>query len=188
MPTYTRASLQQDPAAIYPVPLVDVRVWDALATNLPATSGTDDLGLYGGTFASASPKISTGDFKNTSVTRYARFEYQLPAEYDAGQTVTLRLNAGMETTAASTSCAVDVECYKSDRAGGIGSDICATAAATFAADDTWYNKDFSITATGLAAGDKLLLKVTAVIVDSEAGGGTLRLNIENPVVLCDVKG
>ena len=139
--------------------MTDLRVFDALATVLPATGGNDDLGLYGGTFGSASPSVSTGDFKNTSVTRYARFMFQIPAEYDAGETVTLRMVAGMKTTVASSSGTLDVECYKSDEFAGIGSDLCTTAATTINSL-TSADKDFTITPTGLTAGDILDIRIT----------------------------
>lgn len=185
-PNVPRSQLTQDAATIYPVPMTSLRVWDALATNLPATGGTDDLGLYGGTFATNSPKISTGDVKNTSATRYARFQFQLPAEYDAGQTVTLRFSAGMETTVASSSATVDAEVYKSDRAAGIGSDLCTTAATTINSL-TFGNKDFTITPTGLTAGDVLDVRVTVAVVDS-ATATAVTATIGAIEFLLDVKG
>ncbi len=83
---------------------------------------------------------------------------------------------------------LDVAVYK-QAAGAVGSDLSTTtAAATFVAVDTWYNKDFVITPTGLVAGDVLNLEITSSIVDSEAGGGTLRLNLQPPLILLDIKG
>lgn len=113
----------------------------------------------------------------------------LPENYVAAGDIKVRLPVSLVKTGAAVNNAssIDVEAYK-QASGAVGADICATAAATFAAVDTWYNKDFVVTATGLVAGDKLLLKITAAITDSEAGGGTLRLNIEAPQILCDVKG
>ena len=39
------------------VPLVEFRVWDAMATLLPGTPAADDLGLVGGTYGSATPSL-----------------------------------------------------------------------------------------------------------------------------------
>lgn len=186
MPSYARSNLAQDANAAFTVPMALLRVWDALATNLPATGGTDDLGLYGGTFGSASPKVSTGDFKNTSVTRYARFQFQLPAEYDAGQSVTVRLVAGMLTTVASTSCTLDVECYKADEASGVGLDLCTTAAQSINST-SFADKDFAITPTGLTAGDILDIRLTIAGVDS-ATATVVEAAIGSIQVLCDIKG
>lgn len=186
MPTYARSELQQDAAAVFPVPLTDLRVWDALATVLPGTPANDDLGLVGGTFASATPKVSTGDLKNTTTTRYARGQVRLPAEYDAGETITLRLNAGMETTVASVSTSLDVECYKSDRAAGLGSDLCATAAQSMNSL-VFANKDFTITPTGLTAGDVLDFRLTITVTDS-ATATAVTASIGAIELLCDIKG
>ena len=186
MPTYARSELAQDAAAVFPVPLVNLRTWDALGTNLPGTPANDDLGLVGGTFASATPKISTGDLKNTTTTRYGRFQFQIPAEYDAGETLTLRLNAGMETTVASTSATLDVECYKSDRAAGLGSDLCATAAQAMNSL-VFANKDFQITPTGLSAGDVLDVRLTVTVTDS-ATATAVTASIGAIEFLVDIKG
>lgn len=186
LPSYSRANLAQDPAAVFAVPLVNVRVWDALATNLPATGGTDDLGLYGGTFGSATPKISTGDVKAGGCTRYGRFQFQLPAEYDAGQTLTLRLHAGMTTTVADGSATVDVECYKSDSEAGLGSDLCATAAQSINSL-TDADKSFTITPTGLAAGDVLDIRLTVVVADTSTGTAVIA-DIGAIEMLVDIKG
>ena len=118
------------------------------------------------------------------------FQFRLPADYVDGGTITARLPAALIKTAAAVNngSTLDLECFASDGAGAVGADICATAAATFAADDTWYNKDFTITPTGLVSGDLLNFVITASVVDSEAGGGTLRMNLEAPEILLDVKG
>jgi hypothetical protein len=186
MPGYSRANMTQDPNAVFTVPLVSLRTWDALATNLPATGGTDDLGLYGGTFASATPKVSTGDVKAVGCTRYGRFQFQLPAEYDAGQTITLVLHAGMTTTVADTSAVVDVECYKSDREAGLGSDLCTTAAQSInsLAD---ADKSFTITPTGLSAGDVLDIRLTITVVDAATGTAVIA-DIGAIEFLVDIKG
>lgn len=185
-PLIPRSWLAQDDNAIYAVPLVDLRVFDALATNLPGTSANDDLALVGGTFGSASPKISTGDVKASSVTRYARFQFQLPPEYVAGQSVTVRLHAGMTTTAADTSATVDVECYESDAEAGVGSDLCTTNAQSIN-NVTWADKDFIVTPSGLVAGDVLDIRITVAVVDGATGTAVIA-DIGKISMLLDVKG
>ena len=113
----------------------------------------------------------------------------LPPEYVDGGAITVRLPVALIKTAAAVNngSTVDVAVFK-QAAGAVGADLSTTtAAATFAADDTWYTKDFVITPTGLVAGDILNIKITASVVDSEAGGGTLRLNMGAPILLLDVK-
>jgi hypothetical protein len=50
-------------AQSFPIPLTDFRVWDAMQTPLPGTPATDDLGLVGGTFGTATPTLRTQDLK-----------------------------------------------------------------------------------------------------------------------------
>lgn len=184
----TRATvLQQDANAIFPINLTTLRVWDAYQTNLSGTAATDDLALVGGTFATAPPVISAGDLKAAgATTRYARFQMSLPECYDAGETVTLRISAGMVTTIADTSCTVDVQCYKIDKITGIGSDLCATAATTMNSL-TFANKDFTITASGLSAGDVFDVRIAVACTDA-ATGTAVTPTIASIDLLCDIKG
>ena len=184
----TRTSiLKQDALAIFPIRLTGLRVWDAFHTNLPGTAAADDLALIGTTFGSTAPVITAGDCKALGATsRYARFMVELPECYEAGETVTLSLSAGMVTTVASSSCTVDVECYKIDKITGIGSDLCTTSATTinslvFAA------KAFTITPSGLTAGDVLDVRLTIACNDA-ATGTAVTPTIAGIDLLCDIKG
>lgn len=184
----TRATiLKQEANAIIPIPLTGLRVWDAYQTNLPGTAATDDLALVGGTFATAPPVINAGDLKAAgATTRYARFQMQLPECYDAGETVTLRFSAGMVTTVADTSCTVDAQVYKLDKVTGIGADLCATAA-TSMNSLTFANVDFSITSSGLTAGDVFDVRIAIACTDA-ATGTAVTPTIASIDLLCDIKG
>lgn len=184
----TRATiLTQDSNAVFPVDLTSLKVWDAYHTALPGTAATDDLALVGGTFGTAPPTISAGDLKAAgATTRYARFQVTLPECYDAGETITLSVYAGMVTTVADTSCTLDIECYKLDKITGIGSDLCATAATTmnslvFAA------KAFTITPASLVAGDTFDVRV-AIACSDAATGTAVTPTISAIDLLCDIKG
>lgn len=181
-----RDKLALDSLMVHTIPMSRFRVWDAATTNLPATSSADDLGLYSGTFGSAAPVIGTGDVKNTSVTRYARVDVVLPAEYEDGETVTIRVHGGMQTTVASASATVDIECYKSDKEQGAGSDLCTTAAQSINST-TFADKDFTITPTGLVAGDTLDIRLTIAVVDS-ATGTAVDPMVGAVQLLCDKRG
>lgn len=186
VPAIARASLAQDADAAFVVPMTSLRVWDAIATNLPGAAANDDLGLDGGTWATDSPCISAGDVKASTSTRYARFQVALPAEYDAGQTVTLRFHAGMKTTVAATSCTLDLVAFKSDQEAGISADICATAAQSInSLSDA--DIDFSITPTGLNPGDVLDCRIAIAWVDAATGTAVIP-QIGAIELLCDIKG
>jgi hypothetical protein len=182
-----RSDLAEDALMKFVIPFCEFRVHDAIHTTLPGTSASDDLGLYGGTFGSASPMIRTYDVKNAgAVTLRARVQVCLPAEYVAGGDITIRFHAGMLTTVASSTATIDVEAYASDKDGTGGSDICATAAQSINSL-SFAVKDFAITPTGLNPGDWLDVRVTVAVNDS-ATGTEVAAAIGSAELLCDIKG
>lgn len=186
LPRRTRAALisQQD-MAVYPIPLTELRTWDALATNLPGAAAADDLGLVTGTLGTDSPTIQAGDLKAAgATTRYARCQVALPPEYVAGETVVIRAAAGMKTTVADGSCTIDFEARRIDRAAGVGADICATAA-TSINSLTAADKDFTITATTLGPGDLLDIRMAITCTDTATATAVIPI-VDALELLCDI--
>lgn len=182
-----RSKLAQDALAEHVVPWSSFRVFDAYNTNLPATSGSDDLGLYAGTHGSDAPAIETGDVKASTITRNARFSFALPPWYDAQQTIYIRAYAGMITTIASATATLDFACFKTDHKGAVsGSDLCTTAAQSINSV-TFANKDFVITPTGLAAGDVFDILMT-VYVEDAATGTPVIASIGKVSMMLDIRG
>lgn len=179
--TLTRDAFTQDALAAYPVKLNKFRVHDAQQTNLPGTASADDLALITGTLGTKLPSIRTSDGKNTTVNQYARTQFRLPPEYDAGNTITIRLNAGMVTTVSSTTGAVDVECYKN----GAGADLCTTAQ-TSCNNLVAADKDFTITPAGLVPGDILDIRIKGAIVDSATPTAVI-VEVNSVTVLLDIR-
>ena len=181
-----RSKIGQTTLAPFFIPWQAFRVWNAYQTNLPGTPLADDLGLVGGTFGTDSPSIQTEDLKAAGATSsYARFCVALPPEYDDGETVQIRIHAGMLTNVADTSATVDLEVYESDKEAGIGSDICATAAQSINSL-TLASKDFTITASGLVSGDVLDCRSTTAINDA-ATGTAVKGIIGYVALLCDIR-
>lgn len=188
MPQVGRARIQQTQLASYLLPFYVWRVHDAIGT-LIGTAGNDDLGVTGDTFGTDIPYITAGDQKNnTSLnTRYARCVFQLPVEYDAGQDIRIRASAGMVTTVASSAATIDFEVYKSDReTAKTGSDLCDTAAQSINST-TFADKDFTVTSTGLVAGDWLDIRM-AIGVNDTATGTAVDAAVGSVEVLLDVRG
>ena len=182
-----RSKLAQDVLKPYTIPLTDMRTHDAFQTVLPGTSSSNDLALVGGTFGTNAPNLQTADLKNAGATsNYARFVCTLPAEYDAGQTIVLRVTAGMLTTVASASSTIDVECYRSDEDNTVSADLCATSAAS-CNSLTFANLDFTITATDRVAGDILDIRLTSAVNDSATGTAVIAC-ISAVKLMVDVKG
>lgn len=183
----SRAKFTQEDNAVYPIDINSLRVWDNLASLLPAAAANDDLGIYDGTFGTDAPMVKTGDLKSAgSTSRYARFQVALPPEYEDGETVTIRVSAGMITTVADTAATVDIECYQNNRDGTIGSDLCTTSA-TSVNSLTFANYSYTITPTGLSPGDILDVRITFLVND-----GTAVTVVEGAIgaieLLCDIKG
>lgn len=186
LPGVARTNLVLDQAQVYLIPWEAWRVWDAYGTNLPATGATDDLGLYGGTFGTATPSIQTGDVKTTTITRYARAVFRIPPEFSTGGSVKIRAHAGMKTTIADGSATIDFQAYRSDKEDSLGSDLVTTSATTINLL-VKANKDFSVTASTLLPGDYLDIRMTVAIVDT--AGATAVIGFVGSVeILLDIKG
>jgi len=169
------------------IPLTDLRRTGDLSALPTAGDGTD-LGLAAGTHGTASSRLaSTAVGAGASGTEKARFLVALPPDYIDGRTVTLRLHARAADTAA-TSATVDVEAYAPDGEGGVGADLCATAAQNVNGDTDWADVDFTITATNLAAGDVLDVEITVAINDSGGGGDGAQVEIGAVEILLDAIG
>ena len=165
----SRSKLAREDNALLGIPVTDFRTWDDLSALPPGTAAADDLAVIEGTWGTDAPTLQTADFGGTSSTAYSRVLIPLTNDYIMGETLTLRLNCGMITTVADTSCTIDVECYVNDGDGSVGSDLCATAAQDMNSL-THASKDFTITATSLASGDTLDVRVAVTYVDSGDAG------------------
>jgi len=187
-----RSDLTQESLTLF---LLSPETWrihdnmDALLGDPPVGgAGNDDLGIVSGTYGTGVPSIQTGDNKAAgSVTKYARQTVQLPANYVAGQTVSVRLHAGMIMTVASSTATVDVEAYKSDNEAAVdGADLCATSAAS-CNSLTFADLDFTITPTALNPGDVLDIRIAIATNDAATATAVIGC-IGLAALLCDTKG
>ena len=178
----TRDSIAQDDLQPYVIPLTQLRTWDALATNLPATAGNDDMGLVTGTPGTHAPTVVGADAGGTTATNKAGFLFSLPPEYQDGETVTLRVNAAMAVISDKTAT-LDATVY--DLAAP-SSDICATAAQSINSA-TAANKDFTITPTNLVAGDQLFVVLTTAVTDSGDAAPNINAVINSVSLLLDIR-
>ena len=172
----------------FAIPWDAFRVHDAFGTSLPGTPLTDDLGLVGGTFGTGTPSIQTEDLKAAgATTSYARFTFQLPAEYDDGQTVTLRVRAGMLTTIADMAATLDVEAYESDGEAGVDAADLVTTAAASINSTTLADFDFVIDGSSLVAGDLLDIRLTVTVNDA-ATATAVKAILGSIEMLVDIRG
>jgi len=183
-----RRSLEQEELVEFPLRLTEAKVHDDVDTVLPETAlGTDDLAMIEGTFGTDGVTIQSADGKAKTVTQRCRWpEVRLPESYDAAQTLRIRVRAGMITTISDGTATVDIECHKQDKDGAVGADLCATAAQSMNSL-TKADIDFTITATGLQAGDVLDIRATIAITDTATGTAVIG-EISRVSLACDIKG
>ena len=178
-----RTNITQDNAAAYTIPLTDLRTWDNMAVNIPATAGTDDLALVTGTAGAAAPQVEGADYGGTTEAKYTSFMFKLPIEYVAGQAITLRVKALMKVIS-DTTAILDAQVY---RQAAPTVDICATAQQSINSA-TAANKDFTITPTDCVPGD--LLRVVLAVSGSDSGNAAPNITavIQAIQMLLSVKG
>lgn len=179
--TIPRADLAENALQAYPVELKTV--------TFTSLAGAEAAGTFNAKYASNVIKFEGEVTDNETEVSVGYFQLILPAEYVAAGDVTVRFRSALVASGTPTNngSTLDLECYEQTSVTA-GSDIVATAAVTYAALDTYYSKDFTVTATDLVAGDILNCRVTTSIVDSEAGAGTIIWTSDPIKVLLDVKG
>ena len=179
-----RTKLAQEALVPYRIPLTQFRVFDAFQTVLPGTAANDDMAVVGGTHATAPPmiegKVATG---SATETQNARVTFQLPAEYDDGQTITLRVRCRTSGGQGEGTKTIDAVVVSNDEDGTVSGDLVTTSVITI--DDTFTDRDFTITPTGLASGEELDILLTSVIEDAGVDG---KLQIAFVEVLLDIRG
>ncbi len=166
-------------AVIYTAGQFLIELWGTPENRLECT---------GGTYGTNAPSLQTEDVggNGAATAYYARAEIQLPAEYVAGQSIEIRVHAGMLTTVADQSCTVDVEAYKSDEDETSTGDLCADAAVTDNMNSLVFaDVDFTITPATLSPGDLLDVRITVTADDDSAN--IVKACVGSVQLLCDVR-
>lgn len=143
--------------------LIEARVWDAFQTPL-GTAGSDDLGITAGTWGTGVPYIVSEDLDGgPAATQRCRLLIPIPHEYVAGETLTIRVKAGMVTSVASVSATVDVEAYKHGGSTLVSGTDLVTTSATSVNSTTFTTASFTLTTTNLSPGDVLDVRLTLAL-------------------------
>lgn len=185
------ASVMPLQTTTYRIPLTSLQA-PGTGADLGSSAGTPAgaLGMTVGTYATATPLLTTEVANGNKKTDKGRFQFRLPLEYVAGSDVVVRVRALRSGTLAATPPGqIDVECVKATDSVA-GSDICATTIQNILATAgglTASNFDFTITGTGLVAGDLLDLQVTA-IADDTGGTNSKVVQIVDLIVFCATQG
>jgi len=185
----SHSQLRQRALQAFAVDPTQYRVWDAHHTNAVGTAAADDLALTTGalTGSGASYLLSAGDCKNLgATTRRVAFCMPIPPNYVDCQTIQFRVRAKMETTIASTSCAVDLEAFVVGSGTTVGSDLVTTAATTMNSL-TAADKDFVIDASGVDPGQVLQCRLS-IACDYTGTATAVTPVIISVALLCDTRG
>lgn len=161
----------------YAVPLNELRIWNDFDSFLPETAATDDLGFTEGTYATSAPSLTSIDFKAASTEAFGRVQVPVPADYVAGQPITVVLNVTADSDA-SVGQAVDVVVV---RTAAPSTDICATGDLNvdgYTADDV----TFTITPTNVVPGDILDIRIEVDAEDSDGTSPTMFIVIHSLTV------
>jgi hypothetical protein len=158
-------------------------------TVVDATGGAGKFSVSTtATFGSpATLTLKSEDTQNTTKTDVGEFEFRLPPEYVAGAAVTVNVTCNVtgSGTLGSTH-SVTVDAFKLAADGTAGSNI-GPAAQTTLATGSAATLSFTVTPTGLVAGDKLLIQVQTSI--SESGNASpINANITALDVALSIKG
>lgn len=151
---------------------------------LDATGGAALHKIVAGAYGTGTMELRGNDANNNTVTSTSSFEFILPPEYVAGGAITLRVNGKTSGAGTITAQTLDAEAFKVAADGTAGSDICATTIRTLTQTATDF--DFTITPTGLVAGDKLRFNIQSLVTISDTT--TTRTHISDVQVRCAIKG
>lgn len=166
LPPLERDGLLQEDSVPFPTSLTDFRIYDT-GQPLSATPASTALGLIAGAYATSNLYLSAGDLKAAGgTTRRARILATLPPEYVDGQTIVIRLSAGMKTTVADTSCLIAVEAYKVGRDTNVSGSNVVTTSAQSINSLTFADKTFAVDPSTLSAGDQLDIRVSITCTDA----------------------
>ncbi len=172
---------QTEAAATYTAGQFLLELWGTPAQSLDYVAGTHGTGA---------PSLQTPDVGgNAAATNYyVRGEIQLPWEYVAGETVKIRVVAGMIGDTCDQSATVDLSVYESDKdATATATDLVATTAVSDNMNnETFQTVDFIITPTSLTGGDILDVLITMTL-DDNGDADLMRGCVGAVQLLCDVR-
>jgi hypothetical protein len=176
----SRADLVENSLQAYGIPINQIMADDGLPLTVSEEADTFFLALGTNTV-----ELQGEEAISETEASVSYIQFVLPPEYVAAGDVKIRIRCKIDGAGTNDGSTVDIEVYE-QADGAVGSDLCETAAATFAVKSTWYSKDFVVTATDLVAGDILMIKLTSSVI--EDAGSALAFYADPPKVLLDIKG
>lgn len=155
-----RASNSANGLAATALPLITGKNSDGSTLAASASSGKFGIASTLGTSLNLAGEAAQNNTKTDTV----MFEHMLPANYVAGQDITLTVNAKIAGTGTPGTKTLTGHAYKVDNAGAAGSDLIATSAPNMTTSNADYT--FTITGTTLNPGDRLTISLVAALQET----------------------
>jgi len=133
---------------------------------LDLLGGYGDLALAFGGWGDGSLLLRGREVTGDTLPNEQAWVAALPSGYEAGGTVKLAVHARYAGGGTAGTVTIDAEVYELTDAGAAGGDLCATAAQSVSG--SWADVEFTVTPTGLTAGDRLMILLRASV--QETGG------------------
>jgi hypothetical protein len=111
---------------------------------------------------------------NNTKTDDCLFEYVLPAWYVAGQNVTVTVNASITGSGTLSTKTAQIKAYRTASNGTQGADIGPGSASAMTAGGA--DVAFTITGTTLNPGDKIVLELETVLIETASSGMVANIN------------
>lgn len=148
---------------------------NAAGTTIAATAASGVFGISN-TPGTSGPML-TGEVANdATVTDNAVTEFILPANYIAGQNLTVEVDCQYTNSSGTLGThTIGVNAYLGAEGGGQGSNLGLTSAQSIAGT-TAGKLDFTIDGASLAPGGRLLLEVEAIMETTTSGSATAEIN------------
>jgi len=163
MPFATRSECSLELAQVLDSsPLQNIR--GSAGLPLAAAASAGQFGFVVGGWGTGGSVLEGEAASGNTKTSNASLIFFLPQNYEAATDITLKIKARTSVVLA-TASTLDVQAYKSDENGGVGSDLCTTAAQSINSA-TWAEISFTITGTTLNPGDMLEVYIQCVADDS----------------------
>jgi len=181
--TIARSKLAENALQKFGVPFQSLRNDDG--TVMDATGGAGLFAITAGGFGTGTLTIDGEAASAGAKTDILQFEFILPPQYVSQGDVKLVLTAKESVGAATASTTLSSEVYESNGEG----DVSAVSGSWDKTDVTaaWQTFTNTLTATALAAGDRLIVLVRIVTNDTGGTVGTVA-QIGKIELQCDIKG
>jgi len=182
--SFTRAKLATE-SAVSDVLLIPNAFRNDDGSIIAAAASSGKMGITSGGHGTGGIKLVGEAAQNNTKTDYFITSFMLPPNYVAGSAITIKFTAKYSGSGTAGTKTLDMEAYKLAKAGTVGSDLCSTTVQTITSSSVEYS--FTVTPTGLVAGDKVQI-IGTLVVQETGNVSTLTGEVSDARACYDIKG